>query len=106
MYFLCLHDCVPCRSIYYEIIYQKYNFLKSSFYLGLLLKSQKKVSNQTKQNLKKTNNATQNDQDNEEEYDPVLFELTDIAEIASLEEVFTDIQVFLCDFHREQSWLR
>ena len=36
------------KNIYYEIIYHKYNFLKSSFNLGLLLKLQKKVSNQTK----------------------------------------------------------
>ena len=36
------------KNIYYEIIYLKINFLKSSFDLGLLLKSQKKVSNQTK----------------------------------------------------------
>ena len=30
----------------------------------------------------------------------------DNAEIANLEEVFLDIQVFLCDFHRERSWHR
>ena len=28
----------------------------------------------------------------------------DKAEITSLEEVFPNIQVFLCDFQREQSW--
>ena len=27
-----------------------------------------------------------------------------IAEIAGLEAVFHDIKVYLCDFHREQSW--
>ena len=41
------------RNIYYEIIYQKYNFLKSSFDLGPLLNSQKKVSNQAKYSSKK-----------------------------------------------------
>lgn len=30
----------------------------------------------------------------------------DIAEIAALEAVFPDIKVYLCDFHREQSWSR
>ncbi|XP_066917540.1 uncharacterized protein [Clytia hemisphaerica] len=30
----------------------------------------------------------------------------DTAEITALEEVFPGIQIFLCDFHREQSWTR
>ena len=30
----------------------------------------------------------------------------DIAEIAALEAVFSDIKVYLRDFHREQSWSR
>ena len=30
----------------------------------------------------------------------------DTGEILSLESVFPSIQVFLCDFHREQSWTR
>ena len=31
---------------------------------------------------------------------------SDITEIAALETVFPDIKVYLCDFHREQSWSR
>ena len=30
----------------------------------------------------------------------------DIAEIAALEAVFSDIKMHLCDFHRRQSWSR
>ena len=30
----------------------------------------------------------------------------DSAEIIALEEVFTNIDIVLCDFHREQSWTR
>ena len=30
----------------------------------------------------------------------------DSAEITALEEVFPGIEVFLCDFHREQAWSR
>ena len=32
--------------------------------------------------------------------------IPDIAEIAALEVDFPDIKVYLCDFHREQSWSR
>jgi len=30
----------------------------------------------------------------------------DNAEILSLRKVFTDIKIFICDFHREQAWNR
>ena len=30
----------------------------------------------------------------------------DGAEIISMERVFEDVKVFICDFHREQAWNR
>ena len=65
------------KNICYEIIYQKYNFLKSLFDLGLLLKLQKKVSNQKIEPKKDYENAKQNYLDDEEEYDLVQSDLTE-----------------------------
>ena len=65
------------KNICYEIIYQKHNFLKSLFDLGLLLKLQKKVSNQKIEPKKDYENAKQNYQDDEEEYDLVQSDLTE-----------------------------